>query len=249
MTLNKFKADVESHPGRSVKSLGDFEKWVSNVKRKSTMTIFRGQRIYYPLLPSISRGGCLIRVQERKLIELFKKEARDCLHTVPESDWDWLVVAQHHGLPTRLLDWSSDPYISLYFALEKSEEKGSKPEVWVLNPEKKDIIDPEKGLPFSGTRTKVFNTEFCIPRVRAQSGCFTSFKFSSHESMEFVPLEKNIRLKDRLERVVILPSSAAQMKLELEAMGYQSERIYPDINKVARAIKNKVLDGVVKPLD
>lgn len=244
MALNKVTEYIHGHPDWNATSLEDYEEWVSGLHQRKTTLIFRGQPRYYPLLPSISRNNTplTVLVHEKELIGKFKIQAEPCLHRIPETEWDWLVVAQHHGLPTRLLDWTYDPYIALWFALDKADTTKYKPEVWVLKPEKKDIIKSVKdSRPYLGTRTKLFNPTFDIPRVRAQQGCFTLFRFIERSRNGFVPLENSGYLLKRLERIKIAQYAVLGIKERLKEMGHTRESMFPNIDEVAKKIKREVM--------
>lgn len=245
MALNLVTKLIRGHPDWHGISLRDYDEWVRLTKINSLRTVFRGQRKYWPLLPGISRNNETkpVLINEKKLFEKFKKEAERCLHRLPKTDWDWLVVAQHHGLPTRLLDWSHDPYAALWFALESAYLEDSKPEIWALNPEKTDIISSlEKAKPFMGKRTKIFNSSFDIPRIRAQKGCFTLFRYVEKSAHGFVPLEKNMYLRKRLVRFRVGSNSIGAMKEQLETLGYSKSMLFPDIDEVAKRITSEIME-------
>lgn len=233
----------------TITSIDDFDRWRSQLSHKTQHILFRGQSFTWPLLPSICRGvkASDIVHTEKLLIQEFKKSAGRCLHKKPDNDWDWLVVAQHHGLPTRLLDWTDSPYIALWFALDNASSNNSRPVVWVMTPLSEDFITRKElatARPFTGSRTKLFETSFKIPRVEAQRGCFALMKHINSSKSGFVPLEKNKHLKNRLSKVYIEPTSINQIRIALEARGINQSRVYPDIDQVAKEIKTRILGTI-----
>ncbi|MFA6568018.1 MAG: FRG domain-containing protein [Victivallales bacterium] len=246
MALNKITDVLYGYPDWHATELSYFEEWVQK-QQQASITIFRGQRRAWPLLPSITRAcaNSQLLKTERELILTFRKEAERCLHLLPSTDWDWIVVAQHHGIPTRVLDWSYDPLVALWFALEKhTKASDSAPEVWVLKPLAEDVLAPKElkhSNPFSGTRTKVFETNFMLPRVRAQQSCFTLFKHIEKKQKGFVPLEENVYLRKSLERIRIPPYACKRVLLALKNKGYCRDALYPNIDKIAGSIKKRIL--------
>jgi hypothetical protein len=91
------------------------EGWNEELGRFRSDLVYRGEgRAANELTTSLQRlGGPYARL-ERHLLRNFRKYAhRDAVPT--ETVWDWLALAKHHGLPTRLLDWSHSPYVALHF--------------------------------------------------------------------------------------------------------------------------------------
>ena len=79
-------------------------------------------------------GGC--SHLEASLLRTFRKYARRDRDTVPgDSAWNWLALAQHHGLPTRLLDWTYSPLVAMHFATEDLDQFDRDGVIWCLDTE------------------------------------------------------------------------------------------------------------------
>jgi hypothetical protein len=89
--------------------------WEADLRRHRSPYVYRGcAERGDKLTPAITRLGVHHTKVERLLLSDFRQYARLQLK-MDESDWNWLAVAQHHGLPTRLLDWTYSPYVALHF--------------------------------------------------------------------------------------------------------------------------------------
>src|SRR5688572_15299394 len=94
---------------------------------------FRGvSNANYPLTTSLSRLGGAYAQMEQHLLRNFRKYARRS--DVPtDSVWNWLAVAQHHGLPTRLLDWTFSPQVAMHFATARLREFDCDALIWTVD--------------------------------------------------------------------------------------------------------------------
>jgi hypothetical protein len=107
--------------------------WREPIGRFRSNFAFRGvQRADYTLQSGLARLGAPAEDLERHILRNFRKYAHRS--AVPhDSVWNWLAVAQHHGLPTRLLDWTYSPFVALHFATEDVELYDCDAVIWCLD--------------------------------------------------------------------------------------------------------------------
>lgn len=222
-------------------TINSLSRYVEYIGKHYTtdIVLFRGQRADKPLLPKIARIHTRekILLSEKSMLNDFKRMSIPFLERNIETDWDWLALAQHHGLATRLLDWTLNPLAALWFAVEKPSLDTGSGVVWIFKPSPKEFVVPgEHSSPFEGQSTKVFQPNHITSRIVAQGGWFTVHKFIA-KSSTFIPLEKIGRLKKSLVKIVIPPKRFAYLRSELCRCGTNSSLLFPGLDGLCNYIQ------------
>jgi FRG domain len=120
------------------------DSWNEQLRLHRSNFAFRGRwDADDDLATSLAKLGGDTRTLERNLLRNFRKYATS--DAVPQdSPWNWLALGQHHGLPTRLLDWTYSPYVALHFATSKRECFDRDGAIWMVDYVRAHQLAPKK---------------------------------------------------------------------------------------------------------
>lgn len=228
--------------------------------------VFRGSKgPTWPLLTSLDRLGGVDPAHskghlEEHILRNFIRYSRPFLDRAPANEWELLVTAQHHGLPTRLLDWSYSPLIAAHFATLGGDPRADRV-IWRLDwaavhehfglpPFAFLVQDLDAMLQSRGIRglddlmagrvppdahfTCMLDAPALDDRIQAQAATFT---FSTDKGRSFERILRDEGLTHALTRYLIPGGRVNFFRDQLDLCAIDERKLFPDLDGVAAQMR------------
>lgn len=253
---------------KKIKDLNDFTSFITSLITDSKPLWYRGcGNSNYPLIAKLYRHPTIKNVDELlrseiQIMSWFKQRSHIYLDRPVSDDWDYLFLMQHFGIPTRLLDWTENPFIALYFAAtrahkEKNGHYANDAAVWILNAEEwnKTIL---KHVGYGGgiismgdealkgyASAEVMNNDpvaiygtHSNKRIVAQRGVFTIFG-KNMNAIENIYSKNRSFKQSCLTKIIIEKENIDSVISSLLSIGYTDSVVFPDLEGLGKEIKRK----------
>jgi hypothetical protein len=218
---------------------------------------YRGQASKtWKLIPSITRNPS--PPSEMNLIKKFKQSATLLINNQPQKSIDWLFIMQHHGAPTRLLDWTESPLVAAYFAADKvvNDDLDKEGVIWALLPVELNKIanivpsyefdipafDEDQRVIASYTPESLIGEATSIlspiainaPRINARMQFQLSTFTIIHRNI--TPIEE-IGRKQHIWRYIIPADCKENFKKELKCISFGKFQLFPELQSIGDSLR------------
>lgn len=231
-----FRSPFEVEDSISVSSFAELHSALSGLHGHNENLLFRGQRkdsSTWALLPKAYRPqyrptqGSVeqpYRRDETFLNEWFKENA-GFLNPYPHDVWMRIAIAQHNGLPTRLMDWSSNPLVAAYFAVSNATENDD-PVIYAYQYD--GLLETSRFGPYRTGDGVYTLTAFKVDdRIVRQSGYFTIF----------TPI---CGVTESVTEIKISSGYCAQLKDELSLYGISHHTLFPSLEAQTQSLSRRI---------
>lgn len=237
---------MASRKAKPIQSVADYVDRL-NKDSSSTLRLFRGQNTTKHLLPRIMRLAKDSHISpsevddiEHRMLERFRKESVPMLPDRSDYvDWQLMAIAQHYGMPTRLLDWTASALAGLWFAVSKApKDKNDHGVVWVIDGPNERSINPGDNI-FALEKTCFFQPPHLDRRIVAQSSWFSVYR---HNRAEYLPLNEQDRYANNVTTFDIPRNAFEPLRKELRLLGVHHASLFPDLYGLAKDIQTQFID-------